>query len=57
MSAESDRYELQALKDGFELLTREAPTRNIGIAFNDEGRRRVGDLISRAAADKSKGQP
>ena len=52
MSDESDRYELQALKDGFEALTREAPPREAAIAFSDQGRRRVGDLISRAAIEQ-----
>ena len=53
MSKESDRYELQALKDGFDLLTREAPPCDIPIAFNDQSRRRVGDLISQAATNNN----
>jgi len=53
MSKESDRHELEALKDGFDALTRDAsPRRDTDIAFTDKGRRRVGDLISRAAVDK-----
>jgi len=53
MSVESDRDELQALKDGFDALTRDAsPRPDIDIAFTDQGRRRVGILISQAAVEE-----
>jgi hypothetical protein len=51
MSEESDRDELQALKDGFEVLTRQAPPHGVDIAFNPQACRRLGHLIARAACD------
>jgi hypothetical protein len=52
MSKKLEQYELEALKDGFDALTRDAPSRDIEIAFTDKGHHRVGDLISRAAIEK-----
>jgi hypothetical protein len=56
MSEESDRDELQALKDGFEAHARQAPRREVDIAFSHQGCRQLGHLISRAAIDEHKRQ-
>jgi hypothetical protein len=48
-----DREELQALKDGFDALTRQRSV-EVDIQFSPVACRRVGSLISKGATDSMK---
>jgi hypothetical protein len=51
MSDDYSRFELEALKDGFKALTREAPPNDVPIPFSEKACRRVGEIISQAATN------
>ena len=53
MSSDSDRFELEAIKDGFAALTRQPAPDDVPIAFTEKGCRRVGEIIARAATTTS----
>ena len=49
MSKDADRFELEAIKDGFARLTRKPAPDDVPIPFTEKGCRRVGEIIARAA--------
>jgi hypothetical protein len=51
MSKDSDRFELEAIKDGFAALTRKPAPDDVPIPFTEKGCRRVGEIIARAAIE------
>jgi hypothetical protein len=53
MSKDADRFELEAIKDGFAALTRRPAPDDVPIPFTEKGCRRVGEIIARAATEAS----
>ena len=51
MSEDADRFELEAIKDGFAALTRQPAPDDVPIPFTEKGCRRVGEIIARAATE------